>query len=333
MKTYETTTNIAYLVSVGTYYGPFEYDSIWGEDERCERDEGNFVCDDYDFQKFKNAILKEVNAIFKDEKPMESYGVALVRATDMKSPKEYNFGDDWLDLEFTVKDDFFDRAEKAIFDPKYHDLLEGFIRDEWCSRDGFISQMPAQSLDEMHGVFDMIRTDKCGIDDMRAFGSIIQLLREIEKHEERMANEWEHEPGSFTDELYRKIIENYRLGDFCTIISKEDAEKLYPSLFFGMIDDAKKQLDEGLKKYRTSGVGEEAIKKAEEEVKKRHKKLDSYRDEMYGTVELHHPDHPDRVRKGLKELWEKYTEEFGNFPTRAKLGNPDLLGQMEMEIT
>ena len=98
MKTYETTTNIAYLVSVGTYYGPFEYDSIWGEDERCERDEGNFVCDDYDFQKFKNAILKEVNAIFKDEKPMESYGVALVRATDMKSPKEYNFGDDWLDL-------------------------------------------------------------------------------------------------------------------------------------------------------------------------------------------------------------------------------------------
>ena len=114
---------------------------------------------------------------------------------------------------------------------------------------------------------------------------------------------------------------------------KEDAEKLYPSLFFGMIDDAKKQLDEGLKKYRTSGVGEEAIKKAEEEVKKRHKKLDSYRDEMYGTVELHHPDHPDRVRKGLKELWEKYTEEFGNFPTRAKLGNPDLLGQMEMEIT
>lgn len=333
MKTYETSTNIANVINVGTYWGPFNYDDLWGEEERIEReDEGNFVCDDYDSRKFKDTIVKEVNRVLDDAKPLEEYGVVSIKATSMGSPKEYNFRDDWLDLEFTVEDDFLDRAEKAIFDPEYHDLLEKFIRENWCSRDGFVSSMPAQDLDEMHKVFEMVRTETCGIDDMRAFGSIIQLLREIEKHENRMSSEDGLIEGSLTEQLYLNISENYLLGDFCTILSREEAEKIYPSLFLGVIDDARKQLDEGLEKYRFSGVGEDAINKAEEVVKERHKRLDAYCKKMHEEVEWFHPGNPDEVRERLGELKEAYSEEFGDFPTRAKLGKPDVPGQIKMEL-
>jgi len=338
MKTYETTTQIVNFINVGTYWGPFEYDKLWLPYEEEEHREGNFVCDDYDFEKFKKAILKEVNAIFEAERPLKNYGVSLIKATEMRSPKEYNFGDDWLDLEIAVEDDFLERAEKAIFDPKYRDMLEKFIRAEWCSHDGFISQMPADCLDDMHEVLDMIRNDECGIDDMRAFGGLLQLLREIEKSEGRMAVEDGETddcigPECLTQQLYVAIDENYRLKDFCTIISKEEAEKLYPSLFFDVIDDAKKQLDEEMEKYRSSGVDEEAIKKTEAEVKKRHKKLDSYRQEMYEAVEIWHPGNSEKARESLKKLKDKYVEEFGDSPTRAKLGTPDIPGQMKMELT
>lgn len=307
MKTFETTTNIVFLVNVGTYWGPFEYERFYKSDEDYEHEQGNFVCDDYDFDKFKKAIVEEVNKVLEEAKLFKDYGVVSIKATNMGSPKEYNFGDDWLDLEVTVEDDFLDRAEKAIFDPKYRDLLDRYARDEWSSRKNFFSDMTAWNLDEMHDVFDHIRKDTCGINDMRDFGSVLALLREIEIKEGRMVREADRNEGSLSWEIVNNFQENHTLGEFCTILERDDAQKLYPGVvLMDAFDDAETQLDEGLEKYRKSGVPEDAVEKCEKEVCSRKSKIDGYRKELLWAVEGYHPkkDKVEREIAKVKEKWE-----------------------------
>lgn len=312
MKTFETTTNILYLINVGHYWGPFE--DFWVPDEEEEHREGNFVCDDYDFGKFKEAIVEEANKILEESELFKAYGVASIKATSMESPKEYNFGDDWLNLEVAVEDDFLDRAEKAIFDPKYKDLLDRYARNEWPSRDGYFSRMTAWNLDEVHDVFDHIRKDACGINDMRDFGSVLALLREIEIFEKRM------ERGSLTWELVNNVRDNHSFGDFVTILSKDDVAKRYPLIaIMDKFDEADRLLDESLKKYASSGVGQDAVDKARQEVNSRHNKIDDYRSQIRCDVEMWYPD-DEKVNAALKKHIAKWYAEFGDNPTRKELG-------------
>lgn len=321
MKTFETTTNIVFLVNVGTYWGPFEYEKFWMSDENYEHEQGNFVCNDYDFAKFKKAIVEEVNKVLEEHKPFKDYGVVSIKATNMGSPKEYNFGDDWLDLEVTVEDDFLDRAEKAIFDPKYREMLDEFARNEWQSRDGYISSMTACSLDGMHKVFENIRKGESGRNDMRDFGSVLALLKEIEVKEGRMVHEADCDDGSLSWEVVTNFQENHTLGEFCTILYRDDAQKLYPGVaLMDAFDDAEKQLDEGLEKYRKSGVPDEAVEKCEKEVRSRKSKIDDYRKDLRWAVEGYHPK-KDKVDENIAKVKEKWEAEFGECPTRATLGN------------
>jgi hypothetical protein len=301
-------------MNVGHYWGPFE--DFWVSDEEYEHREGNFVCDDYDFVKFKEAIVEEANKILEKAELFKTYGVASIKATSMGSPKEYNFGDDWLNLEVAVEDDFLDRAEKAIFDPKYKDLLDRYARNEWSSRKDFFSHMTAWNLDEMHDVFDHIRKDACGINDMRDFGSILALLREIEIFEKRMEREDESCEGSLTWELVDNVRENHSFGDFVTILSKDDVVKRYPLIaIMDKFDEADRLLDEILKKYASSGIGQDAVDKARREVNIRHNKIDTYRDQIRCDVELWYPDN-EKVNAALKKHIAEWDAEFGDNPTR-----------------
>lgn len=321
MKTFETTTNIVFLVNVGTYWGPFEYERFWKSDEDYEHEQGNFVCNNYDFGKFKKAIVEEVNKVLEEHKPFKDYGVVSIKATSMGSPKEYNFGDDWLDLEVTVEDDFLDRAEKAIFDPKYREMLDEFARNEWQSHDGYLSHMTACSLEGMHKVFDNIRKGESGWHNMQDFSSILALLKEIEIKEGRMVHEDYWEDGSLSAEVVHNFQTEHTLGEFCTILYRDDAQKLYPGVaLMDTFDGAENQLDEGLEKYRKSGVPEEAVEKCEKEVCSRKSKIDGYRKELLWAVEGYHPK-KDKVEREIAKVKEKWEAEFGKCPTRAKLGD------------
>lgn len=325
MKTFETTTNIVRLVNVGTYWGPFEYESFWQSDKDYEHEQGNFVCDDYDFGKFKKAIVEEVNKVLEETNLFKEYGVVSIKATNMGSPKEYNFGDEWLDLEVTVEDDFLDRAEKSIFDPKYSDLLDEFAKQEWHPHDGFVSYMTAWNLEGMHKVFDNIRKNAIGWNDLRDFGSVLALLKEIEIKEGRMVREADCDEGSLSWEIVKNFQENHTLGEFCTVLYRDDAKKLYPGVaLMDAFDDAETQLDEGLEKYRKSGCPEDAVEKCEKEVRSRKSKIDDYRKELLWAVEGYHPK-KDEVERKISKVKEKWEVEFGKCPTRAKLG--DLPGQ------
>lgn len=88
--TLHTSTNIAPIVDVSTYDGgPFSYESLWQSDEDAEREEGRFVCDDYDFAKIGNRIVEEANRVFEAERPLSQYGVVSIRATKFSSPREF----------------------------------------------------------------------------------------------------------------------------------------------------------------------------------------------------------------------------------------------------
>lgn len=306
MKTFETTTNIVLVMSPGTYWGVFEYDRLWRPYEEDERENGNIVCNDYSFAKFKEAMVREANEVLKDSGYLKEYGVASVKVTAMGSPKYYNFGDDWFDLEFNVEDGFLDRAEKAIFDPKYRDMLSKYAEDSWRSHDGFTSDMLAWSLEEMHDVFEMLRKDDCGRDDMRAFGSVIALLREIEKREGRMSREDDYEEDSLTMQLKRRIIENYSLSEFCTVMSLDEAKDRYGSFreILKEVEEQRKSISEQVEKYckcNVSNIGKAHATDIKERV---FRELGAFINDAVKEVEWNYPD-PGRIDDGVESVREK----------------------------
>ena len=315
MKTFETTTAIVPVMIPGTYWGAFEYDRLWRPDEDSLREDGYVVCNDYDFAKFKEAMVRAANKVLDGSGYLAKYGVVSVKVTDMGSPRYYNYGDDWFDLEFNVEDDFLDRAERAIFDPKYRDMLEDFARDEFRSHDGFISEMPAWSLEEMHDVFDMLRNDNCGRDDMRAFGSVVALLREIEKREGRMVREDDYEEGSLTWKLEVQIREDCSLSEFCTVMALEEAKTRFGCLrkILEDIDEQKRSIESQTEKYRASLVSDIAKDRANEIRDRILKELEQLEKDAVSEVEEGCPDAKsvedgiagvaERLDRRMEECW------------------------------
>lgn len=310
MKTFQTTTRIAPIISVGTYWGHFDYESLWTDAERGEHEEGRYVCNDYSHEKLGKALVEEANKVFAYEEPFKDVGVGLIRATAFGSPKEYNFGDDWLDLEFVVEDDFLDRAERKIFDPKYEKLFKRYIEDHWCSCDGFISSMPATSLDDMHEVFRQLREDDCGIDDMRCFGSVIALLYVAARQDGELVDDEDAFYASMTGQLFERFTKDYSLSEFCTVLDADKVHGKFPEAK-ALLDDiaaARDRLTEQYRKYCETGVPEEAKASQAKYVEERGEAFADYESGVKSVIELHWPDE-DTVRSKLAEIREEWEAE------------------------
>lgn len=330
MRTFQTTTRIAPIVSVGTYWGWFDYDSLWTSQEASEREEGRYVCQDYSRTRLGEAIVHEANSVFAREEPFKDVGVLAVRATAFGSPREYNFGDDWLDLEFDVADDFLDRAEKKIFDPKYEERFEKYIRERWRSRDGFISSMPADSLPDMHEVFRQLREDDCGIDDMRCFGSVVALLYEAERQDGELADcEDDAFGASLTGMLLEQVTENHSLSEFCTILEPGEVYSLYPAVrtMLERVDRSVEALSGELALYLETDIPEESKRRVSAEVDRRVARIRKFEDDAREIVESHHPAR-DMVEGGVVALEDEWIRLFGEDGGDACA--KDLPGQMKL---
>lgn len=345
MKTFQTSTQIAPIVSVGTYWGWFEYESLWSLQEEDAREEGRFVCDDYSHRKLGDAIVETANEVFEQEKPFADVGVRSIRATGFGSPREYNFCDDWLDLEFEVDDDFFDRAEARILAPENRGVVEKYIEENWCSRDGFTSFMPCTrdngrwgepgkryedpDVDGLREVFKALKGElelpEC--DAWRWFGGVIAILHAVEGGEAPQDDDFY---GTLTGVLFERFVENHSLGDFCTVMDPDEAEAKYPGVkaLLALPAGEKKALEGTLAKYLASDVPPEAKKRAEEEVEARARALDKFAHDVREAVEWNHP-REDAVNDRLAELAREWTETFGG-PAAAKAG--DLPGQAELDF-
>lgn len=250
-KTFMTNTQIAPIVDVSTYEGPFSYESLWQPDEESEREEGRIVCWDYDSKKMGERIVEEANRVFERDKPLKDYGVVSIKATEFGSPREYNFMTDWLNLSVEVDGSFFEKARKAILDPENRKAIVEHCKAHWVSKDGFNSFMLNRVQDlslnwwehEHYGrhmstdeeveaavMADLqealaLLENETSEDMYRDFGAVLALLWRFEYPEDfdrRQSTSWS---GSWvTDEMEDHLRGNSSLSEFCTVLDKDEVK-------------------------------------------------------------------------------------------------------------
>lgn len=329
--TLNTSTRIAPIVDVSTYEGPFSYDSLWQSDEESEREEGRFVCDDYDFSKMGDRIVEEANKVFEANKPLSQYGVVSIKATKFGSPREYNFMSDWLDLEVVVDDSFWQLAKEAIFKPENRAKIVGYAGDRWVSYDGFSSAMLNRVctlsrdrwkhehygtymatdkevedalLADLEDAFSALSTETSE-DEFREFGAILALLWLIEYPSDFQRCDESPIWGSWvTDEMIESLRGNSSLSDFCTVLERDELkEKVGDSLVD--FDGFMRETELSYEKYVKSGVGEDSQARAKAWLEAVRKDVKEFEDKQQRCIELYAPEW-DKVRDELAELREEW---------------------------
>lgn len=326
-----TSTRIAPIVDVSTYEGPFSYESLWGADEESEREEGRFVCDDYDSEKMGGRIVEEANRVFEAEKPLSQYGVVSIKATKFGSPREYNFMTDWLDLRVEVDDSFWQLAKEAILRPENRPKIVEYAGSHWVSRDGFTSfmlnrisglsrdywkgehygthmatdkEVEDALLADLEDAFEGLATETSE-DEFREFGAILALLWLIEYPGDFQRCDEPPIWGSWvTDEMVESLRGNSSLSDFCTVLERSElVEKVGDS--FIDFDGFVKELERSYEKYARSGVGEESQARAKAWLETVRKDVDGWKEKQTNVVEWNAPKW-DAIKSELDELREDW---------------------------
>jgi len=329
--TLNTSTRIAPIVDVSTYEGPFSYDSLWQSDEDAEREEGRFVCDDYDFAKMAGRIVEEANKVFAAEKPLSQYGVVSIKATKFGSPREYNFMSDWLDLSVDVDDSFWQLAKAAIFKPENRAKIVEYAGSHWVSYDGFSSAMLNRIctlsrdtwrhrnygthmatdkevedalLADLEDAFAALSTETSD-DEFREFGAILALLWLIEYPSDFQRCDESPLHGSWvTDAMIESIRGNSSLSDFCTVLERSELmEKVGDALID--FDGFMRETELSYEKYVKSGVGDASQARAKAWLEAVRKDVDGWKEKQTNVVEWNAPKW-DAVKSELDELKEEW---------------------------
>lgn len=277
-KTFVTNTQIAPIVDVSTYEGPFSYESLWQQEEDAEREEGRVVCWDYDSKKLGERLVEEANMVFEAEKPLIEYGVVEIKATKFGSPREYNFMTDWLDLRVTVDESFFKRARKAILDPENRKTIVEHCKDHWVSKDGFSSfmlnrvqdlslnwwehqhygrrmstdeEIEAAVLADLQEVLTLLE-DEASEDEYRDFGAVLALLWRFEypgDFDRGLSEPWS---GSWVaDRMVDNLRCNSSISEFCTVLDGDEIRERFGA---HMVDfgERRKEFKAELGRYRSA---------------------------------------------------------------------------------
>lgn len=245
-----TDTDIAPIVDVSTYGGPFSYDSLWSADEESERAEGRLVCDDFDPKLMGRRIVAEANNVFHNDRPLSDFGVLAITATKFGSPREYNFRTDWLDIVVEVEESFFDKALVAITNPENRAAVVAHSKAHWVSRDGFTSFMLDRTRDlsidvwrhnhcgtpiatddeiaqatiaDLRDIIERLRSGEDG-DDEREFGALLGLIWRIRYPEDFDGS---HDNMWVTEEMLDHLRGNSSLSEFCTVLEPDEIRKRF----------------------------------------------------------------------------------------------------------
>lgn len=277
-KTFVTNTQIAPIVDVSTYDGPFSYENLWERDELAEREEGRVICWDYDSKKLCERLVEEANKVFADEKPLIEYGVVEIRATELGSPREYNFMTDWLNLSVEVDESFFGRARKAILDPNNRKVIIEYCKDHWVSKDGFSSfmlnrvrnlslnwwehnhrgahistddEIEEAVMADLQKVLTLLENDTSE-NEYRDFGAVMALLWRFQYPYDFDRSTSESWSGSWvTDQMVENLRCNSSISEFCTVLDKDDIKERFGA---HMVDfnERKEVFSAELDKYRSA---------------------------------------------------------------------------------
>lgn len=321
----QTNTRIAPIVDVSTYdNGTFSYSSLWEGDEEAEREEGRFVCNDYDQSKVGEKLVEEANRVFAKHKPLSEYGVVSIKATKFGSPRFYNFETDWLDLDIEVDDTFWDKARDLILQPNNRKRIVAYAADHWVSYDGFMSTMlnrlkslsrdtwrhkeygtPMATDAEIEGalVADLIDAfynlqNSRGLNEIQEMGAILMLMWNIEYPADVGGTSW------VSEDMYEHMRGNSSLSEFCTVIPYDE---MYRKIGESLIDfnGHLAATDAQYRKYLECGVGEDSKKRAAAWMDAFRNEIAEWSSEQNSIIEREAPKW-DAIRDELDDMREDW---------------------------
>ena len=113
----------------------------YNEDNNNSLNYDNF---DFDFISIQNEICKD--AVSKVEEKLNEIGInCSIKYETLVSPKYYNFSNDSINIEINFKK--FSRVIEIL--EQNYDLFSKYIKDNYTSRDGFISSHSSYASDWM----------------------------------------------------------------------------------------------------------------------------------------------------------------------------------------
>jgi hypothetical protein len=153
MKTFELSTNLFPIMSVGMYTNQTCDSSKFIDDYMIDDDyENNHISynsdifwNNFDNDKYVAFIYKTATDYINNEiKPILinlGLGITDIIPAGIYSPKYYNFNTDTLNFDLITNDDFIDNIIYVIDNllPNEYDDLSKFLKDNYSSYDGFIS--------------------------------------------------------------------------------------------------------------------------------------------------------------------------------------------------
>ena len=145
---------------------------------------------DFDFTTIQNEICKD--AVLKIEEKLNEIGInCSIIYENLISPREYNFSNDSINIEINFKK--FSQVFEIL--EQNYDSFSKYIKDNYTSRDGFISSYSNYSSDWMED----LRED--AENETHKVGAVLDfILQEIEEYKD--------------EDLYFDLCENYYEIDY-----------------------------------------------------------------------------------------------------------------------
>jgi hypothetical protein len=166
----------------GFYGSTFEDVNFDGESEYYSIPDDKELWEYVDWQKYYIAIAKKIcNAV----ENLLSDWVSNIEFEELISPKFYNYSNDSINCEIT-----FDRQKVTDYLIKNYSEFERYLKENYSSRDGFISHYSTEPLDwaDYH-------------EDKHKLGAVLQFICENEGFEEPTYFEDIHISEFYKDEI------------------------------------------------------------------------------------------------------------------------------------
>lgn len=168
----------------GFYESHWDNVDFYGEEEHFNLPDGMEFYEFVDWDRYHNHIAKEMCS---EVQHLLSDFVSDITFESLVSPKYYNFENDSINCE--IEADSF-KIQEYLYENK--DKFEAYIRDNYTSRDGFISR-------HSNDVNEWVREWHS---DEHMFGSVLQFICENEGFEEPWDLNDCHVSLFYNDEIY-----------------------------------------------------------------------------------------------------------------------------------
>ena len=270
---------------------------------------------------------------FDQNEPLKEFGVKHVKVTKYWHPREYNFVTDQLYLDVELDDgleveDWVRNAVKEIGKPEHKEKVSKFIKDNWKSRDGFTSFMPAEDYDEFFKVAEEFCSPEGGeVDFERFVGSVLALLSLVTGELDFDNDDSLYGGGAITDDIVEYLNQNHLASEFYLIYKPKEILKRY-GIEEPDWDEEIAILEDACTKYRACfEEGSEQDVKCRDWLKKAYERInslkvdfidtldnsvDAYKDEETGKWDFSQPVLKSYGLDNVNEKIEEINNEFVN---------------------